>query len=306
MGTIVSIASGKGGVGKTLITASLGIVLNRLGCKVLMADGDMGLRNLDLVLGLQDEVLYDAIDVARQKCEPAEALLNIRPGLDFLAASQKHVWEKINIPAFQHLLEHLSKQYDYVLVDSPPGRGHAFKSASSVADETLFVVAPSWTSLRDTGRVMQYYDKHRNFNYAVLFNNFYRQGPDYVSLDDAIQTLDPEHIAGVLPHDDTIVGASQHGSLAEAPTDSPFLQAMEQTAGYLLHHTEPDWEQLKTLLPVEPEGTPAAEEFAQPEPADAEIEPDSSCLPEAEPVPCPSLSLRNRRSQSQLWRTWHR
>ena len=125
MGTIITIASGKGGVGKTLVTAALGLVLSRRGKRILLVDGDMGLRDLDLVLGVQDDVLYDVTDVIRGRCSAGRAILSIGPGLDFLAASQKHTWEKIESSSFQYVLEQLAQEYDGVLVDSPPGRGRA-------------------------------------------------------------------------------------------------------------------------------------------------------------------------------------
>ena len=92
MSQLIAIASGKGGVGKTLITAALSVLLQRRGHRVLAADADMGLRNLDLLFGLDGAIHYDASQAARGKCLPGQALLTVVPGLDFLPASQKRTW----------------------------------------------------------------------------------------------------------------------------------------------------------------------------------------------------------------------
>lgn len=132
MATIIAVASGKGGVGKTLITASLAVSLQRHGHRVLAVDADMGLRNLDLMFGMQDDVLYDVGDVMKGNCSTKEALLHVTDQLDFLAASQKHTWEKIDAPSYQYIVEKVSQKYEYVLLDCPPGRGRAFKDRKSV------------------------------------------------------------------------------------------------------------------------------------------------------------------------------
>lgn len=137
MSQLIAIASGKGGVGKTLITAALSVLLQRRGHRVLAADADMGLRNLDLLFGLDGSIHYDAAQAARGKCLPGQALLTVVPGLDFLPASQKRTWERIDIPSYQYVLESLSGSYDYTLIDCPPGRDGAYQAATALADEIL-------------------------------------------------------------------------------------------------------------------------------------------------------------------------
>ena len=177
MSTIIAIASGKGGVGKTLVTASLAIALQRRGHSVLAVDADMGLRNLDLMFGMQDDVLYDIGDVIKGRCRAGEAVMTVAGKLDFLAASQKHTWEKIDAPTYHYIVETLSKDHDYTLIDCPPGRGRAYKDATAIADRIFFVVEPTWSSMRDAARVMQFCNKRKRFNYDVLFNNFYSGVP---------------------------------------------------------------------------------------------------------------------------------
>lgn len=287
MATIISIASGKGGVGKTLITASLAVAFHRRGHSVLAIDADMGLRNLDLVFGVQNEVLYDIGDIIKDRCRPSEAIISLAPGLDFLAASQKHTWEKIDTTTYQFIVETLAHDYDYIFIDCPPGRDRAYKDAVSIADRLIFIVEPTWSSMRDTGRVMQFCNKHKRFNYDVLFNNFYGHDPAYVSVDQMIQLLDPEGIAGILPHDRDIQEAVQLGTILHASQDIPFFQALGQTVTYLETGQDVDIEALKALLP--------GEDDSLEEPAVIDKKASKGMA-----------SLRQRRQQSMAWRHYHR
>ena len=281
MAKIIAIASGKGGVGKTLITATLSLSLCRKGYKVLAVDCDMGLRNLDLTFGVQDEVFYDAFDVLKERCKPEDAILSVNPELDFLAASQKKTWEKLDIPSYLFLVEQLSHKYDYVILDCPPGRDLAYKSSASLADRIIFTVEPSWSSLRDSERLMRFCDKHKIFEYAILMNNFYQECDNYVSVREVLQMLDPEHIAGILPHDEEIQGAAQNGTLAEVPETNMFIRALGQTVEYIVAENEPDINALMELLPPGFNGNKSvADEWHD------------------------KLSLRQRRSQSVAWRRY--
>lgn len=317
MSVIIAVASGKGGVGKTLITASLATALHRLGHTVLAADADMGLRNLDLMFGLENDVLYDAGDILKGRCRSSEALLTIAPGFDFLAASQKHTWEKVDTPTYHYVIERLAKDYDYVILDCPPGRGQAFKDAIALADRIFFVIEPSWASMRDAARVMQFCHKRRRFNYDVLFNNFYRSASACVSLDEMLSILNPEGIAGVLPHDERANRAAQTGQIAHMP-DGPFTKALAQTAAYIETGNLPDMEYLQTLLP-DAEGIPdeedgdskdqTAAQQVMKEQAAAELQRAAAALQRmtgAEKTPDAAvpavLSLRSRREQSASWR----
>ena len=342
MSQIIAIASGKGGVGKTLVTASLAVTLARRGCTVLAADADMGLRNLDLLFGVQDEVLYDAVDIMKRRCSAAEAVIPLSPYLDFLAASQKHTWEKVYAPGFQYTLDTLSRTYDYILIDCPPGRGNAYKDAVAIADMVFFVVEPTWSSLRDTGRVMQFCNKHKQFNYAVVFNNFYASRPGYVSPDEAVAALNAEHVADLLPHDDLVHAAGQDGEIMHVSGANPFFQSLSLMCDALLEERPFAWDEAIALLPSagtaaveadesvsktdEPALTlPAAaiEELRQ---AAASLSPDMTgpspveedkTEPELEVADvqagsqavlslAPRLSVRQRRDQSRAWRSYRR
>ncbi len=341
MATIIAVASGKGGVGKTLITASLAVSLQRHGHRVLAVDADMGLRNLDLMFGMQDDVLYDVGDVMKGNCSTKEALLHVTDQLDFLAASQKHTWEKIDAPSYQYIVEKLSQKYEYVLIDCPPGRGRAFKDAVAIADTMFFVIEPTWSSMRDAARVMQFCNKHKRFHYDVLFNNFYGSDPGYVSVQEMLQILNPETIAGILPHDAAVHAAAQQGSLLSCQ-DTPFYAAMEQTAAYIETGKAVDVDALTALLPAAEqlvksnqakEKTAATEETPPalgqmkalaaaelqkaaavmtkmtnqdtPSSSVSDTESTSKERPESA-VSMPRISVRQRRQQSMAWRHYRR
>lgn len=338
MSTIIAIASGKGGVGKTFVTATLSLALQRQGYHVLAVDADMGLRNLDLLFGMQDEVLYDIGDVMKKRCKPEEAVLHVTDGLDFMAASQKHTWEKIDAPTYQYIVETLAKPYDFTIVDCPPGRGRAYKNAVSIVDRIFFVVEPTWSSMRDTARLMQFCNKHKRFNYDILFNNFYRKDPGYVAVEEMMQLLNPEHVAGVLPHDPTVHEASQRGTLIDVAPTEPLFQALAKTVDYIKDGTSPDIPSLVPLLPereallgLEPTATPEPPEEATEElgnlgkmkaMAAAELEKaaaiwngtvappaaddDDLVEDELSPVVPARLSLRSRKQQSMAWRHYRR
>lgn len=343
MSHFIAIASGKGGVGKTFVTATLSVALARKGFRVLAVDADMGLRNLDLLFGLQDEVLYDMGDIIKKNCQPKEAVLSVQQNLDFLAASQKHTWEKIDASTYQYIVETLGRNYDYVLIDCPPGRGRAYKDAVAIVDQMFFVVEPTWSSMRDTARLMQFCNKHKRFNYDVLFNNFYRHDPGYVSIGEMLEVLNPEHVAGILPHDPVTQEGALKGTITTVDEKAPFFQALNGTVAYLTEHKAIPVEALVALLPeqeirstAQPEDVSSSAEperdgtqgelgrmkaLASAELAKAAaiwagtapVEQDDDVAEDAIPVPIskpaqqePSLSLRQRQQQSIAWRLYRR
>mgnify|MGYP000361641435 CR=1 FL=1 len=141
MTQVLSVISGKGGVGKTLLTAALGIQLSRMGKKVLLIDGDMGLRNLDLILGVENECFYNIWDLAQGKCFIRDAILSIDENLYFLSASQGETWEEISSDAINTVLEDIDEIYDFILIDCPAGIGAGIKFAAKISDFAIIVLA---------------------------------------------------------------------------------------------------------------------------------------------------------------------
>lgn len=239
MGKIVTLASGKGGVGKTVITAALGAALAAAGKKVLLLDGDMGLRDLDLVLGFESRVLFDVFDVATGRCFEQDAILAVRPGLDFLPASQSYRWEEVLGDSVLTVLEDMRDRYDYILVDSPAGIGKGLYYTLCMADEILLIVEPTWVSVRDTDRVMGYLHEEKMFRYGLVFNNFHRAAEkDYLPFDEVYRQLQPEYLAGVLPHAREVIAAAQKGEVAELEKLGGFGACLQVMAACLINESE--------------------------------------------------------------------
>ncbi len=251
MGKIIAVLSGKGEVGKTTITALLGTVLARKGYKVLLIDGDMGLRNLDLVLGLQNEVFFDFADMSKGQCLEQDAVMEAAENLYFIAASQQYTWGKIGSAAFYAAVEDLQPQYDFILVDCPAGIGKGYKYAVKAADQILIVTEPTWVSVRDADRIIRDCNKKRIWKCAVLLNNFYSDSETYLSVRQVLDTLLPEQVAGVLPHSEEVVKAAQLGTAAKLPAELPYMQAMEKTAAFCIEETEADIQEWEQYLPSE-------------------------------------------------------
>ena len=152
MGKIIALAAGKGGTGKTLLTAALGERLAARGEQVCLLDACAGLRGLDLSLGLQDQVVFDWLDLSREDCAMEQALLRgVGEGQPYLlAAPQDLLPEDVDIAQLQKLLTRLQKRFDYVLIDTPSGIGSLTRSLCAMADETVLITTMDDASQRGT------------------------------------------------------------------------------------------------------------------------------------------------------------
>ncbi len=156
MGEVIVITSGKGGVGKTTVTANLGAALSKVGKKVCVADADMGLRNLDLALGLESKVVYDCIDVLTGVCKLEDAMIRVCDSEDFcfIPAPQTRNCDYISEKMMKNLADMLRKSFDYILLDSPAGIDRGFKNAIAGADRAIVVTEPYISSVRDADRAI--------------------------------------------------------------------------------------------------------------------------------------------------------
>ena len=156
MGETIVFTSGKGGVGKTTTIANIGAGLSQLDKKVVMLDTDMGLRNLDVVMGLEDRINYNLLDVLEGKCRLNQALIRDKrfPNLFLIPASLKCVSMEQYEQAFKNLMYHLSKEFDYCLVDCPAGIEQGFRFAISVADRAILLTTPQISAVKDASRVL--------------------------------------------------------------------------------------------------------------------------------------------------------
>lgn len=155
MGEVVVITSGKGGVGKSAVTANLAVALNRAGKRVVMVDADTGLRCLDILLGLEDRVVYDLSDVADGVCRLKQAIIKdrVREGLALIAAAQTRDGGAVTPAQMRKISLKLKRDYDFVLIDCPAGTGAGFRAAVAAADSAILVVAQDAVALRAAERV---------------------------------------------------------------------------------------------------------------------------------------------------------
>jgi septum site-determining protein MinD len=156
LGRAIVITSGKGGVGKTTTTANLGVALAKRGAKVALVDADVGLRNLDILMGLESRVRHHVLDVLEEKVELDEALVRDKnfPNLFLLAAAQSREKDEVDTESMRDLIEELREQFDYVLIDCPAGIEMGFTNAVVGAQEAIVVCTPEVSAVRDVDRVV--------------------------------------------------------------------------------------------------------------------------------------------------------
>ncbi|EGJ33071.1 MULTISPECIES: septum site-determining protein MinD [Moorena] len=215
MSRIIVVTSGKGGVGKTTITANLGLALARLGRRVALVDADFGLRNLDLLLGLENRVVYTAIEVLTGQCRLDQALVKDKrqEGLVLLPAAQSRNKEAVNPNQMKKLLGVLAKNYEYILVDSPAGIESGFKNAVTAATEALIVATPEITSVRDADRVIGLLEAEGIKQTRLIVN---RLKATMVKADQMMSVQDVQEILaipliGVIPEDERVIVSSNQG-----------------------------------------------------------------------------------------------
>jgi septum site-determining protein MinD len=155
-GRAIVITSGKGGVGKTTATANLGLGLAKNDRKVVLVDGDIGLRNLDIIMGLENRIVYHLIDVVRGRCQLRQALVKDKrfPHLALLPASQVDQKEAVNPDQMRELIAQLKEDFDFVLIDCPADIEQGFRNAVAGADEAIIITTPDVSPVRDADRVI--------------------------------------------------------------------------------------------------------------------------------------------------------
>ena len=214
MGDIIGLISGKGGVGKTTITACLGAALSEQGYRVLLCDGDFGLRDLDIILGKEDEVCFDAYNALEDKSMADDVVIKVQSNLYFLPASQSVRWEDMGRKKYRKLVSHLAKSYDYVLVDCPAGIGRGLESIVELAQRFLIITQPLWVSIRNAARAIQFCREYGHRDYAVVFNAL-RTDRDMPNIYDMLEALGAEYVGSILPYDTQILDDTQDGVLIQ-------------------------------------------------------------------------------------------
>src|SRR5262245_26460732 len=233
MGRAIVITSGKGGVGKTTTTANLGTALARLGKQVVLVDADIGLRNLDVVLGLENRIVYHVVDVVQGKCTPQKALIKDRrlENLFLLPASQTDDKDSVTPDQMRDLIQTMKAAYDYVIIDCPAGIEQGFRNAIAGADEAIVVATPEVASIRDADRVVGLLAA-QSISARLIVNRLspemVKKG-DMLSQDDVIEILSLE-LLGAVPLDGDIVVSTNKGTPATLEPRSPAAKAFERIA----------------------------------------------------------------------------
>lgn len=215
MSRIIVVTSGKGGVGKTTVTANLGSALAQLGRQVALVDADFGLRNLDLLLGLEQRVVYTAMDVLSGECTVEKALVKDKrqPNLVLLAAAQNRTKEAISSEQMEELVGQLAKRFDYVFIDCPAGIEVGFRNAIAPAKEAIVVTTPEMAAVRDADRVVGLLEAE-NLNSIRLIVN--RVKPEMIQMNQMIGVEDILDLLvipllGIVPDDQRIVISTNRG-----------------------------------------------------------------------------------------------
>lgn len=219
MGKAYVITSGKGGVGKTTCSANLGAGLASLGRKVILIDADIGLRNLDLVLGLENRIVFDLVDVVEGKCRSfRQAMIKDKrfENLYLIPASQSRDKDAVNPEQMRALCDELKREFDYVLIDCPAGIEHGFKNAIAGADEAILVTTPEVSAVRDADRIIGLLEAEEKGPPRLILNRvkkeMVRKG-QMMSIDDVKEILGVD-LLGIVPEDETIVVSSNKGEPA--------------------------------------------------------------------------------------------
>ncbi|WP_226036540.1 septum site-determining protein MinD [Aquibacillus saliphilus] len=215
MGDAIVITSGKGGVGKTTTTANLGTALALLEKKVCLIDTDIGLRNLDVVMGLENRIIYDIVDVVQKRCKLKQALIKDKrfDCLYLLPAAQTSDKSEITPEGMIEIIAELKQEYDYILIDCPAGIEQGYKNAVAGADKAIVVVTPEKSSVRDADRIIGLLEKEDVEPPHLIVNrirNHMVKNGDMLDVDEIIQILSIE-LLGIVADDDEVIKASNHG-----------------------------------------------------------------------------------------------
>lgn len=216
MGTSIAITSGKGGVGKSSITISLGVVLAQAGYKVCLIDVDLGLKNLDVMMGLENRIYYDLMDVMEGKCTLMKALVKdkYQDHLYLLPACKSIQIHKFKGEMLTFIIDELKKEFDYILLDTPAGIEGGFKHCLKCADQFILVTTLDVTSLQDADRIIGLLLKENASKIQLIIN---RCNPKYIEkgislkIDEALSWLSIE-LLGVVYEDELLAKGNNHGT----------------------------------------------------------------------------------------------
>lgn len=218
MGEVIVVTSGKGGVGKTTTSANIGTGLAANGYKVVLVDTDIGLRNLDVVMGLENRIVYDLVDVTSGNCRLKQALIKDKrfSNLFLLPAAQTKDKTSVNPEQMRELANNLKEEFDYAIIDCPAGIEQGFRNAIAGADRAIVVCTPEVSAVRDADRIIGLLEASELRNPKLIINRLrpemVKRG-DMMDISDILDILAIE-LVGVVPEDETIVVSTNRGEPA--------------------------------------------------------------------------------------------
>jgi septum site-determining protein MinD len=213
---VITLSSGKGGVGKTTAVANIAVALAVDGAKVVCIDGDIGLRNLDVIMGLENRIVYDIVDVIEGRCKLRQAMIRDKhlPELHLIPAAQTRDKNAVSPSDMVRICNELRPDADFILIDSPAGIERGFRNAIAAADRVLVVTNPEVSAVRDADRVIGLLEAEEKKGPALIIN---RLNPtlvkqhDMLSAEDVIDLLGIALI-GIVPEDETVIVGSNRGT----------------------------------------------------------------------------------------------
>ncbi len=237
-GKVLTITSGKGGVGKTTATANLGAGLADSGKKVVCIDADIGLRNLDVVLGLENRIVYDLVDVVEGRCRTRQAMIRDKrlSELYLIPAAQTRDKSAVSPSDMVRLCDELRQEFDWILIDSPAGIERGFRNAIAPADIILVLTNPEVAAVRDADRIIGIVEAEEKNPPKLVINrikaDMVRRG-DMLSVEDVLELLAIDLI-GMVPEDESVIQATNRGMPVVLDGKSRAGQAFRNIASRLL------------------------------------------------------------------------
>jgi septum site-determining protein MinD len=243
VGEAIVVTSGKGGVGKTTTSANIGTALALLGKRVCLVDTDIGLRNLDVIMGLENRIIYDLVDVVEGNCRLPQALIKDKrfDALSFLPAAQTRDKSAVSPAGVRKIVLELKNDFDYVVIDCPAGIEQGFKNAIAGADQAIIVTTPENAAVRDADRVIGLLEAEKILRPKLVVNrirpNMVKKG-EMLDQDDIVSILAID-LLGIVPDDEYVIKAANLGEPTVLNPDSKAALAYRNIARRILGDTVP-------------------------------------------------------------------
>jgi len=240
---VLTITSGKGGVGKTTATANLSVALAARGQRVVAIDADIGLRNLDMVMGLENRIVYDLVDVVEERCRLRQAMVRDKrlSELYLLPAAQTRDKTAVQPEQMVEVCNTLRADFDFVLIDSPAGIEQGFRNAIAPADEALVVTTPEVSAVRDADRIIGLLEAAEKDPPRLIINRLRPEmvrRQDMLDIDDVLDVLAID-LLGIVPEDEQVIVATNRGQPLALNGQTPAGKAFGNIAARLLGEEVP-------------------------------------------------------------------